>query len=64
MVDSAEREVVPEFGVPGPMSDGVTGSEGGGGRSIRVGVDILLRVFLLCGNCSFRRNKIEQSRAQ
>lgn len=46
------------------MSDGVTGSEGGGDRSIRVGVDILLRVFLLCGNCSFRRNKIEQSRAQ
>lgn len=25
----------------GPMSEGVTGSDGGGGRLIRVGVDIL-----------------------
>jgi hypothetical protein len=38
VVDSAEKEVVPELGVPGPMSDGVTGSEGGGGRLISVGV--------------------------
>lgn len=58
VVDKADKEVVPEFGVPlspchqdvslpiqhrnqgsyGPMSDGVTGSEGGGGRLISVGV--------------------------
>lgn len=31
---------MPEFGVPGPMSEGVIGSEGGGGRLISVGVDI------------------------
>lgn len=55
VVERAEREVVPELGVPlmmlgyivgyvgrwewtyGPMSDGVTGSEGGG-RLARVGV--------------------------
>lgn len=41
VVDKAEREVVAELGVPGPISDGVTGSEGGGGRLIKVGVDIL-----------------------
>lgn len=31
-------------GTHGPMSEGVTGSEGGGGRLIRVGVVILLVV--------------------
>lgn len=68
VVDSADREVVPELGVPlnhrhtvpkvsqpvpsqietrrgwrayGPISDGVTGSEGGGGRLISVGVVIV-----------------------
>ena len=68
VVERADREVVPEFGVPlpspmsatifansavsflgsrpstttyGPMSDGVTGSAGGGGRLIKVGVVIL-----------------------
>lgn len=40
VVDKADRDVVPEFGVPGPISDGVTGSEGGGGRLIKVGVVI------------------------
>lgn len=29
--DKAEREVVVELGVPGPISLGVAGSEGGGG---------------------------------
>jgi hypothetical protein len=69
VVDKADREVVPEFGVPlrneksisvhvslqvvetlegalgpthGPRSDGVTGSDGGGGRLMSVGADILL----------------------
>lgn len=36
-----DRALSPEFGVPGPISDGVTGSEGGGGRLISVGVVIL-----------------------
>lgn len=71
VVDSADSDVVPEFGVPlecpdtisslfpdslqckqgtrisyGPISDGVTGSDGGGGRLMRVGVDIV-RVLVL-----------------
>lgn len=40
-VESSDIEVVVEVGVPG-ISDGVTGSEGGGGISISVGpFDIL-----------------------
>jgi hypothetical protein len=42
VVERADNDVVPEFGVPGPISDGVTGSDGGGGRLIKVGVDIAL----------------------
>lgn len=45
-VDSSDMVVVPELGVPGPMSEGVSGSDGGGGRLIKVGVlvDILTEV--------------------
>jgi len=32
----------------GPMSDGVTGSEGGGGRLIRVGVADILAILSAC----------------
>lgn len=48
-VESSDMEVMVEFGVPG-MSEGVTGSDGGGGRLINVGaLDIAtgLRVFVL-----------------
>ena len=31
--ERAEREVVVELGVPGPISEGVAGSEGGGGTA-------------------------------
>jgi hypothetical protein len=48
VVDRAERDVVVELGVPGPISDGVTGSEGGGGRLIRVGVVILPACTMKC----------------
>ena len=56
VVESAERDVVPEFGVPllrqlgcqrvgrvsthGPKSDGVSGLDGAGGRPMNVGVDM------------------------
>lgn len=45
VVDNADSEVVPELGVPGPISDGVTDSDGGGGKLIRVGVDILIALL-------------------
>lgn len=35
-------------GTYGPMSDGVTGSEGGGGRLIRVGVADMLAIVTAC----------------
>ena len=41
--ESADIEVVAEFGVPGPMSLGVAGSEGGGGTVQRVSVPNLQR---------------------
>jgi hypothetical protein len=43
MVESREGLVIEEEGDHsyGPMSEGVTGSEGGGGRLIRVGVVIV-----------------------
>ena len=34
-------------GAYGPRSEGVTGSEGGGGRFMRVGVDILVWIVRL-----------------
>ena len=34
-VDRADIEVVPLLGVPGPISEGVTGSDGGGGRLMK-----------------------------
>lgn len=37
MVERPEREVVVEFGVEGPMSEGVTVPEGGAGISMKVG---------------------------
>lgn len=37
----------------GPMSEGVTGSDGGGGRLMRVGVDILPPV-ICCSYCSMK----------
>ena len=39
--ESADSEVVVELGVPGPSSDGVAGSEGGGGTAV-VEVSVLL----------------------
>lgn len=32
--ERVEREVVVELGVPGPISEGVAGSEGGGGTVV------------------------------
>lgn len=48
VVDNAESEVVPELGVPGPISEGVTGSEGGGGKLIKVGVVIVASFIRAC----------------
>src|ERR1700761_4893588 len=40
--DNAEREVVVELGVPGPISLGVAGSEGGGGTALTTNISALL----------------------
>lgn len=53
---TSRSELFPQMETYGPISDGVTGSDGGGGRLMSVGVDILFSViFPSVDNLSFKK---------